>query len=222
MDKDPEQQGTDAQTPPAAEDMAEGVQAAAGDTAAEAAGEAPLDDAGTPGIEPGVSDVTEQDLVGLLEDARTKADDHWNQLMRLRAEMDNLSKRHQRDLENAHKFALERFVNELLAVWDSLELGHQAASDDAADVAKLREGTELTLKLMGDVMAKFGVVQLNPLGEPFNPEFHQAIATQPAGEQPPNSVANVVQRGYTLNGRLVRPAMVVVAQGGAPGVSEQA
>ena len=148
----------------------------------------------------------------LLEDTRAKADEHWEQLLRLRAEMDNVNKRHARELENAHKFALERFVNELLSVWDSLELGHNAALEPTADVDKLREGTELTLKLLSGVMAKFGVEQIDPQGEPFNPDFHQAMSMQPRDDVPPNTVVAVVQKGYLLNGRLVRPAMVMVSQ----------
>ncbi|PLY16807.1 MAG: nucleotide exchange factor GrpE [Sedimenticola sp.] len=151
------------------------------------------------------------DLHLMLEDARNKADEHWNQLMRTRAEMENLRKRNERDLENAHKFALERFVNELLPVMDSMELGLSAAAD-AADIDKLREGSELTLKLLSGVMEKFNVAQINPEGEPFNPEYHQAMTTQPRDDVPPNTVVAVVQKGYTLNGRLVRPAMVMVSQ----------
>ncbi|MEW8584745.1 MAG: nucleotide exchange factor GrpE, partial [Candidatus Thiodiazotropha sp.] len=111
-----------------------------------------------------------QELTKLLEDARAKADDHWDQLMRTRAELENIRKRNQRDLENAHKFALEKFSMDLLQVWDSLELGHQAAQDEQVDVDKLREGTELTLKLLVDVMQKHGIEQVNPDGEAFNPE----------------------------------------------------
>ena len=101
---------------------------------------------------------------------------------------------------------------ELLGVWDSLELGHSAAQDEAADVHKLREGTELTLKMLGDAMGKFGVEQIDPLNQPFNPELHQAMSMQPRADVPPNTVVTVVQKGYTLNGRLVRPAMVMVSQ----------
>lgn len=151
-------------------------------------------------------------LVLMLEDARAKADEHWDQVVRTRAEMDNLRKRQARELENAHKFALERFVNALLPVRDSMEMGLGAASDEGADVAKLREGAELTLKLMADVMDKFDVVQIDPLGEPFNPELHQAMSMTPRSDVPPNTVVIVVQKGYTLNGRLVRPAMVMVSQ----------
>lgn len=153
-----------------------------------------------------------EEITKLLEDARSKADEHWDNLLRLRAEMDNLGKRHARDLENAHKFALDNFVRELLQVWDSLELGYSAALDDQADVAKLREGTELTLKLFGDVMRKFGVERIDPVGEPFNPEFHQAMTVQPRDDMEPNHVASVIQKGVSLNGRLVRPAMVIVSQ----------
>lgn len=158
-----------------------------------------------------------------LEDARNKADEHWNQLMRARAEMENLRKRHAREVENAHKYALERFLAELLAVRDSLELGVNAAQDEGADVAKLREGSELTLKLLSDVMERFNVVQINPQGEPFNPEFHQAMAMEAREGVPPNTVVTVIQRGYTLSGRLLRPALVIVSQGEAPPkVDEQA
>lgn len=152
------------------------------------------------------------DLVKLLEDARSKADEHWDQLLRVRAEMENLKRRHERELENAHKFALDNFVRELLQVWDSLELGHSAAQDETTDVEQLREGTELTLKLFGDVMSKFNVERIDPAGEPFNPELHQAMTMQPRDDMAPNHVATVIQKGYTLNGRLVRPAMVIVSQ----------
>lgn len=150
-------------------------------------------------------------LTALLEDARAKADEHWDQLLRTRAELENLRRRHTSELEKAHKFALDGFVRELLPVRDSLELGHDAASDDSADVEKLREGTELTLKLLTDVMGKFGVERIDPEGETFNPEYHQAMTMQPRADVPPNTVITVVQKGYLLNGRLVRPAMVIVS-----------
>ncbi|MCU7809882.1 MAG: nucleotide exchange factor GrpE [Candidatus Thiodiazotropha sp. (ex Notomyrtea botanica)] len=162
------------------------------------------------------------ELTKLLEDARSKADDHWDQLMRTRAELDNLRKRNQRDLENAHKFALEKFSQELLQVWDSLELGHQAAQDEQADVEKLREGTELTLKLLTDVMQKSGVEQVDPEGELFNPEYHQAMSMQEREDVAPNTVVAVVQKGYLLNGRLLRPAMVMVSKAGASTIDEKA
>jgi len=157
-------------------------------------------------------EISQEELSLMLEDARGKADDHWDQLVRVKAELENSRKRQTRELENAHKFALERFVNELLPVRDSMELGLNAAREEGAGVDKLVEGTELTLKLFSDVMERFEVVQINPEGEPFNPELHQAISMQPRDDVPPNTVVVVVQKGYTLNDRLVRPAMVIVSQ----------
>ncbi|MBK5941562.1 nucleotide exchange factor GrpE [Halochromatium roseum] len=152
------------------------------------------------------------ELTMLLEDARARADDAHNQILRVRAEMENMARRQAKELENAHKFALDSFVKELLQVRDSLELGQVAADAPDADVTKLREGTELTLKLLRDVMAKFGVERIDPDGEPFNPDYHQAMAMQPRSDVPPNTVVNVVQSGYLLNGRLMRPALVMVSQ----------
>jgi molecular chaperone GrpE len=163
-----------------------------------------------------IAEDSAEDLTVLLEQARAKADDHFEQMMRAHAELENLKRRHSRDLENAHKFALDKFVAELLGVWDSLELGHTAAQDDGADVQKLREGTELTLKMLNDAMGKFGVKQIDPIDQPFDPELHQAMSMQPRADVPPNTVVAVVQKGYTLNGRLVRPAMVMVSQAADP------
>ena len=157
-------------------------------------------------------DQEQGELTKLLEDARSKADEHWNQLIRTRAEIDNLRKRSQRDLENAHKYALDKISQDMLQVWDSLELGHQAAQDEGADVGKIREGTELTLKLLVDVMNRNGIEQVNHEGEVFNPEFHQAMSMQERDDVAPNTVVAVVQKGYLLNGRLLRPAMVMVSK----------
>jgi len=153
-----------------------------------------------------------EELAAMLEEARSQAEENRSQVMRARADLENLRRRQQKELENAHKFALERFVEALLPVKDSMELGLSAAADESADVPKLREGTELTLKLLGDVMEKFNVVEVNPEGARFNPEWHQAMSMQPRDDVPPNTVVTVVQKGYTLNGRLVRPAMVMVSQ----------
>ena len=152
------------------------------------------------------------ELNALLEAARQKADEHYEKLMRAHAEIENLKRRHAQEIEKAHKFALERFVNELLGVRDSLELGHAAAMNEDANIERLREGTELTLKMLADVMTKFGVEQLDPIDQPFDPEFHQAMATVPREDVPPNTVVDVIQKGYVLNGRLVRPALVAVSQ----------
>jgi molecular chaperone GrpE len=171
-------------------------------------GEAP---AGLEGTEP-QEDTQPDELVKLLEDARARADQTHDQLLRTRAEMENMKRRQAKELENAHKFALEAFIKELLLVRDSLELGYAAATEPDADVAKLREGTELTLKQLSDVMQKFGVERVSPDGEPFNPELHQAMSIQPRSDLPPNTVTAVIQSGYLLNGRLVRPALVMVSK----------
>ncbi len=153
----------------------------------------------------------------LLEDARTKADENWNQCLRLQAEIDNLHKRSQRDIENAHKYGLEKFANALLPVRDSLEMGIAAAvQGQNVDPAKLIEGSELTLKMLAGVLEKFGITELNPQGESFNPQFHEAMSIQPREDVAPNTVVMVVQKGYLLNDRLIRPAMVIVSKA-APG-----
>jgi molecular chaperone GrpE len=164
-----------------------------------------------------------KELTKLLEDARAKADEHWDQVVRMRAEIDNLRKRNQRDLESAHKYALEKISQDMLQVWDSLELGFQAAQDEGADINKIREGTELTLKLLVDVMSRHGIEQVNPEGKAFDPEFHQAMSMQERNDVEPNTVVAVVQKGYLLNGRLLRPAMVLVSKASSgEAIDEQA
>lgn len=164
------------------------------------------------GVDTGAATPDPVELTMLLEDARARADQTHDQLLRARAEMENMARRQAKELENAHKYALDNFVRELLPVRDSLELGLTAASGADADLARLREGTELTLKLFGDVMGKFGVERIAPEGQPFNPELHQAMSMQPRADLPANTVVAVIQPGYTLNGRLVRPALVMVSQ----------
>ena len=156
----------------------------------------------------GDADVMSSELAALQK----KADEHYDQLVRAHAEIENLKRRHTQELEKEHKYALDKFVGELLTIWDSLELGLQAAQNDEADVASLREGTELTVKMFGDVMEKFNVERINPEGQAFNPEFHQAMSMVPNAEMAPNTVMAVMQKGVSLNGRLIRPAMVVVSQ----------
>lgn len=158
----------------------------------------------------------EQELENLraeLAAVSAKAEAHWNEFLAARAEMDNLRRRSERDLANAHKFALEKFFSELLPVRDSLEMGIAAAVDgDSTDPAKLREGSELTLRMLETAMDKFGLVEVNPQGERFNPEQHEALAMAPVPGAEPNTVVQVVQKGYVLNERLVRPAKVIVAR----------
>jgi molecular chaperone GrpE len=152
------------------------------------------------------------ELTALLEDARGKADEHWDQVVRIQAEMDNLRKRTERDLANAHKFALERFANELLPVKDSLELGLAAFTAENPDPEKLREGVELTLQMLTNAMGKFEIREVNPQDERFNPDFHQAMSMQERDDVESGTVVTVVQKGYLLNERLLRPAMVIVSK----------
>lgn len=160
-----------------------------------------------------VCDVPEHvELTALLEDVRGKADEHWNQCLRLQADMENQRKRAERELANAHKYALERFAQELLPVRDSLELGLAAFGNDNADSDTLRQGIELTLQMLSGVMGKFEIQEVNPQDERFNPELHQAMSTQERADVEPNTVVTVVQKGYLLNDRLIRPAMVIVSK----------
>ena len=155
------------------------------------------------------------ELTALLEDARGKADEHWDQVLRLQAELENLRRRSERDLANAHKFGLERFANELLPVRDSLEMG--LAAFDTENTAKHKEGIELTLQMMTSVMDKFEIREVNPQDQAFDPDFHQAMSMQERADVEPNTVVTVVQKGYLLNDRLIRPAMVIVSK--APGAA---
>ena len=135
-----------------------------------------------------------------------------DQLLRTVAEMENVRRRSQRDVENAHKFAVEKLLGDLLPVLDSLEKAEEAAlaTDNAAGMA---EGISLSLKLFVGILEKAGVAIVHPIGEPFDPQLHEAMAMVPNPDAEPNSVMDVMQRGYTLNGRLVRAAKVIVVKG---------
>jgi molecular chaperone GrpE len=183
-----------------AERPEEKFEEAAGET--EAASPA-SDEARRPGASEGDTPADE------LARAQAEAEENWQRYLRAAAELENVRKRAARDVENAHKFALERFGKELLAVRDTLEMGLAAA--DNASVESLIEGKHATLKLLATIMSQFGIEEVDPEGEPFDPEFHEAISVQPSDEVEPGSVVKVVQKGYTLNGRLLRPAMVIVA-----------
>ena len=160
---------------------------------------------------------TEEDIFAAMQNEMSRLQDEVSlakdQVLRAAAEVQNIKRRAQLDVEKAHKFALDKFVESLLPVVDSLELGLKNAADADDANTGMREGMELTLKLMIDTLAKNGVEQLNPIGEPLDPNFHQAITMLPNPEMEPNTVMDVVQKGYTLNGRCVRPAMVVVVAG---------
>ena len=133
-------------------------------------------------------------------------------VLRTKAEMENLRRRTELDIEKAHKFALDKFVNELLPVIDSLDRALEVADKSNADIAPMVEGIDLTQKSMIDVMRKFGVEVVGETNVPFNPDVHQAIAMVESDDVAPNNVLMVMQKGYTLNGRTLRAAMVSVAK----------
>lgn len=144
-----------------------------------------------------------------LEAERRRADENWEKYLRAVAELENFRKRAARDLENTRKYAIERFAGELLGVADSLEMG--IAAGEAADAASLLEGKQATLKQLRKVLGDFGVEEIDPVGERFDPDYHEAMTMQPSAEAEPGSVLTVVQKGYRINSRLLRPARVIVA-----------
>ncbi|RUM78505.1 MAG: nucleotide exchange factor GrpE, partial [Candidatus Thioglobus sp.] len=163
-------------------------------------------------VEQATTDEQSDDLQTQLEEAQQSAKDNWDKVLRAQAEMENLKRRNAKDLENAHKFALDGFVKALLEVKDSLTMGLKTANEEKATIEHIIEGLEMTDKVFLSTMEKFGVEVINPTDEAFNPEFHEAITMVPMPDKESNSVLEVVQIGFTLNGRLVRPAMVVVVQ----------
>lgn len=150
-------------------------------------------------------------LQGQLEKLQEQSKVSLDKVVRAQAEMENLRKRAARDVENAHKYALERFTSELLPIIDSLELG-LSASVKAKNLDDLCKGMELTLEMFNTVMEKFGITMIEPKGEKFNPELHDAVSMQETDDSNSGIIIEVMQKGYTLNGRLIRPAMVVVAK----------
>jgi len=163
-------------------------------------------------VEQATTDEQSDDLQTQLEEAQQSAKDNWDKVLRAQAEMENLKRRNAKDLENAHKFALDGFVKALLEVKDSLTMGLKTANEEKATIEHIIEGLEMTDKVFLSTMEKFGVEVINPTDETFNPEFHEAVTMVPMPDKESNSVLEVVQIGFTLNGRLVRPAMVVVVQ----------
>jgi molecular chaperone GrpE len=150
----------------------------------------------------------EAEIVALREQLVAAED----RALRVQAEAQNMIRRAERDVENARKFALERFVGALLPVIDNLERAQAAMGEPTDEIRPLLEGVQLTHRSFLDVMQKFEVAVVDPAGEVFNPELHQAMSMIESPDAAPNSVVAVMQKGYTLNGRLVRPAMVVVAK----------
>ena len=159
---------------------------------------------------------TTDDANDSIEDQLLKAQatikEYWDQVMRMRAEVENNRKRAERDVENAHKYALKGFAENLLPVIDSMEMGQAAATSDNATLDSIREGSELTMNMFAQVLERSGLQQIDPLGEKFDPERHQAISMLEIKDAESNSVIEVMQKGFLLNDRLIRPAMVVVAK----------
>ncbi len=195
----------------------------AGGAGAEAAAERDEgEEAGGEGAEPASAEALDPELLRqrvdeleqALAEAESKAQEHWDQVLRMRAELENAQRRAEKDVEQAKRQSLEKLVNDLLQVKDSLEMGVRAAEDAEADREKLLEGSQLTLKMLDQVFERFEIEEIDPQGERFNPDFHEAMSTQPTDEQEPNTVLHVIQKGYRLKERLLRPALVVVAKKG--------
>jgi molecular chaperone GrpE len=146
-----------------------------------------------------------------LTESEQRAKSHWDQYLRAVADLDNVRKRAQRDIEAANRYGLEKFAQELLPVWDSLDLAVQNAGK-AADLRTLVQGQEATLQLLSKALQKIGVAPIKPQGEPFDPARHEAVMAQESATAEPNSVLQVVQPGYELNGRVLRPARVIVSK----------
>jgi len=147
-----------------------------------------------------------------VAELETTAERYRDQFLRAQAELENQRRRSERELEAAHKYAVERFAAEMLTVGDNLELGLEAAQK-SNDLTSVLEGTQLTLKSLQHVFEKFNITAVNPSpGERFDPEVHQAMTTQESAAQPPNTVLATMQKGYLLQGRVLRPAMVIVAR----------
>jgi molecular chaperone GrpE len=162
-----------------------------------------------------ISSLTEE-----LAAAKTEAAELKDQMLRVQADAQNIRRRAEADVEKAHKFGQEKFSRELLSVLDNLERALAASPEDEATKA-LRDGVEMTLQGFTSTLAKFNVEAIDPQGETFNPEHHQAMAMQENADFPPNTVMAVMQKGYSLHGRLLRPAMVMVSKG-APTINENA
>lgn len=148
---------------------------------------------------------------------------HQGEVLRLHADMQNVRRRAEQDVERAHKYGQEKLVSELLPVIDNLERALQAADDQEGGlISALKEGVELTLKSFLDCLRKFNVEAIDPMGEPFNPQYHEAMGMVESTTAEPDSVVMVMQKGYLLNGRVLRPAMVMVARAPSEGVDVQA
>ncbi len=157
-------------------------------------------------------DAVSEDIEALLAESRSEADKYKEMALRIQADMENLRRRTRLDVENAHKYALDKFVNALIPAMDSMEMGMEAASKEEASIESIREGIDMTFKQLLDVLGEFNVERIDPKGEKFDPQLHEAMTMIPSPDHESNTVVDVIQKGYTLNERLVRPARVIVAQ----------
>jgi len=158
------------------------------------------------------AELTIATLTQQLQAAEHQAESYKDNLLRVRAETENARKRMERDLDNARKFALEKIATELLSVNDSLELGVEAAAKENASLESVQEGMSLTLKQLQNILEKFGILEINPANQKFDPQFHEAMAMQAVPNVESGTVLFVAQKGYQLNERLLRPARVIVAK----------
>jgi len=150
------------------------------------------------------------EIVARCQEAEQKAEKQWDAAVRARAELENYRRRAERDLENAHKYNTEKFANEMLPIIDSLEIAYNTLTDESATAT--REGLALTLKMFGDGLAKFAIVGVDPVNQPFDPAYHEALSMVEQPDLPANTVIMVVQKGYKIHDRLLRPARVVVSR----------
>jgi|SRR6056300_1589273 molecular chaperone GrpE len=178
------------------------------------------------GAETGDDTNTDQDIsleqaLEKLAQAELAAEKAHDDLLRVQAEMQNLRRRTEQDIEKAHKYGQEKFSAELLSVMDNLERALDAASAHENEAVKaIYDGVDLTLKSFSDCFSKFNIEAVDPLGEPFDPALHQAMSMQENPDVEPNTIIAVMQKGYTLHGRVIRPAMVMVAKGSSPKIDE--
>ncbi len=163
-------------------------------------------------LETNQSEELEEEELTPLEVAENTAAEAKDNMLRLAAEMDNLRKRTVREVEQARKFAVERFAKEVLLIKDSLDMGMQASQAEGATVESIREGMEITMKQLASGLEKFNIKEIEAEGAAFNPEFHEAMAMQPSTEHEPNMVMFVMQKGFMINDRVLRPARVMVSK----------
>jgi len=175
-------------------------------------GAGPAGDATEPDV---AADADDESLAAQLAAAKAELAEHKDRYLRVAAEAENVRRRADNDIASARKFAIEGFASEILAVRDSLEIARslEISEDDAGAVAKMKEGLDLTLKQLDSALAKFSIESIDPQkGDKLDPERHQAMTAQESDNVPPNHIVNVLQKGYTIHDRLLRPAMVVVAK----------